>query len=291
MSDRAARRCVGTLTAAALGIALLGACSNGSTDGPETKAEPTATTAVAPLDPQTGSTLEEARDAAEAAGYAASAHNATESDTKPSANWRVCFQAVSDDTVDFGVVEEGALCPKKDGGPLTWPEVPDVTGRTYAKAVNALTKAGLDEDNIVADSVYKDVSVSLADAQGSPGDYTTCFQSPAAGVDLKPITQTVLALVKGDSCPSKKGTYKDKTNDPDYTPPPTPKPTPVRTAKPSPTSPAEWNGQCELTSPAGNCYRAGQFCANKHLGLSTHDANGRIIYCKQRSDGQRWNYS
>lgn len=43
-------------------------------------------------------------------------------------------------------------------------------------------------------------------------------------------------------------------------------------------------------SPAGNCYRAGQFCANKHVGMRTHDANGRIIHCKVRGDGQRWNY-
>ncbi|MHC0431915.1 PASTA domain-containing protein [Streptomyces sp. O3] len=314
------------LVAAALSVALLGACSDGSTDdkgaGTAATAKPTPTVTLAELDSQKGATLRAAQDTAEAAGYTTSAHNASEGAGTPSGTWKVCFETVRDGAVDFGAVQEGALCPAKDGGPLTWPDIPDVTGHTYARAVATLTEAGVDEEAVRIGSAYEDLSVSPADVADSPTDYTVCFQSPEPGADVKPDTKAALDLVEGGSCPSEKGTYKDKTNDPAYTPPPPSKPadstsggtTSGGTATSggsgtggsgtsgSGTSGGDassggsggtggWNGQCELTSPAGNCYRAGQFCANKHVGMRTHDANGRIIYCKERASGQRWNYS
>ncbi|WP_158710961.1 PASTA domain-containing protein [Streptomyces albus] len=290
-----------------LAVALLGACGGGDPQAePRKTVTATATTTVTAqperMSSQKGTTLGKARKAAEAAGYTASAHNASKGDAEPSGSWKVCFEDIGYGTVDYGAVEEGALCPKKDGGPLTWPKTPDVTGTVYAKAVTALTKAGLDEDDISAGSAYRDVTVTADDAESDPDDYTVCFQSPKAGSDIKPGTKAELTLVEGDSCPSAKGTYKDRKNDPDYTPP-----APARDSGTGSSSgggsgsgsggsggsgdTGQWNGQCELMSPAGNCYRAGQFCANKHLGLQTHDAGGRIIYCKERADGQRWNYS
>lgn len=136
--------------------------------------------------------------------------------------------------------------------------------------------------------------------EGDADGYKACFQTPSAGKDVKPGTEATLTLVEGGSCPSRKGTYKDRRNDPGHTPPSPPSNSGSGGSTGGSGSTdgsggsggaAEWNGQCELTSPAGNCYRAGQFCANKHLGLRTHDAGGRIIYCKERADGQRWNYS
>ncbi|MFE0946938.1 hypothetical protein [Streptomyces mutabilis] len=48
-------------------------------------------------------------------------------------------------------------------------------------------------------------------------------------------------------------------------------------------------GVCELTSPAGNCYADGQFCAKKHRGLSTHGRGGEYLTCEPDSGGTwRW---
>lgn len=49
-------------------------------------------------------------------------------------------------------------------------------------------------------------------------------------------------------------------------------------------------GGCELTSPAGNCYADGQFCAQKHRGMSTHGRGNEYLTCEQDSDG-RWRWS
>ncbi|GAA5010646.1 hypothetical protein [Streptomyces hyderabadensis] len=49
-------------------------------------------------------------------------------------------------------------------------------------------------------------------------------------------------------------------------------------------------GGCELTSPAGNCYADGQFCAQKHRGMSTHGRGGEYLTCERDSDG-RWRWS
>lgn len=296
------------VTLGVMGTLLLGACSGSGAEAEPKEtvtvtATATATVTAKPEDitSQKGVSLKEAQEAAEAAGYAVSSHNANKGDARPSGNWTVCFEAIGYGTVDYGAVEEGALCPKKDGDPLTWPTVPDVVGSTYAKAVKALVKAGLDEENIGVDSAYKDVSLSAADVEDDADDHTVCFQSPAAGKDVKPDTEATLTLVEGGSCPAGKGTYQDKKNDPNYTPPPAPRRDSGSGGSGSSggsgggsgggsDNAAGWNGQCELMSPAGNCYRAGQFCANKHVGMRTHDANGRIIHCKVRGDGQRWNY-
>ncbi|PJE98248.1 hypothetical protein CUT44_08240 [Streptomyces carminius] len=281
-----------------LGVFLLGACS-GSGAGAEPAETVTATATVTAkperISSQKGVTLKDAREAAEGAGYTVSVHGANKGGAEPSENWKVCFEGIGYGTVDYGAVEEGALCPKKDGGPLAWPKAPGVTGKTYAEAVKALTKSGLDEGRISADSAYKDVSLVQAEVEGDADGYTVCFQSLKAGADVKPGAEATLTLVEGGLCPSKKGTYQDKENDPSYTPPPPPSSSQRDSGSGGSTGgaggSAEWNGQCELTSPAGNCYRAGQFCANRHVGMRTHDANGRIVYCKVRGDGQRWNYS
>ncbi|MGW2765693.1 PASTA domain-containing protein [Streptomyces sp. NPDC001275] len=211
---------------------LLAACSGG---GADTEAEPSATVTVTvtatatatatvtatpgTMDSLKGRPLAEAQTIAERAGYAVTSHNANKGKARPSGTWPVCFEDIGYGKVDLGVVEEGALCPEKDGGALTWPVIPDVAGKTYGKAVQTLRKARLDADNVEADSAYEDVSLSVADAADDPGAYTVCFQKPRAGTTAKTTTTTTLTLVKGSSCPAKKGTYKDPENDPDYTPP------------------------------------------------------------------------
>ncbi|MET8626862.1 hypothetical protein ABZW30_24395 [Kitasatospora sp. NPDC004669] len=77
---------------------------------------------------------------------------------------------------------------------------------------------------------------------------------------------------------------------PQSTPPKAPQPK-VTTAQP-PTDPehtvAVGGGPCEIRSSAGNCYAAGQFCRNDDLGKSTHDAGGRVIYCRMVSGKPHW---
>ncbi|ARP74258.1 hypothetical protein LK08_21600 [Streptomyces sp. MUSC 125] len=46
---------------------------------------------------------------------------------------------------------------------------------------------------------------------------------------------------------------------------------------------------CAITSPAGNCYADGQFCATRHHGLSTYGKGGEYLTCERDSAGVwRW---
>ncbi|MBQ0829275.1 hypothetical protein [Streptomyces tagetis] len=47
---------------------------------------------------------------------------------------------------------------------------------------------------------------------------------------------------------------------------------------------------CAITSPAGNCYADGQFCANRHHGMSTYGRGGEYLTC-QRDGAGRWRWS
>ncbi|MGV9555438.1 hypothetical protein [Streptomyces sp. NPDC003522] len=51
------------------------------------------------------------------------------------------------------------------------------------------------------------------------------------------------------------------------------------------------SGTCSITSNAGNCYQAGQYCRNGDHGASTTTAGGTRITCTYRSNGWRWSYS
>jgi hypothetical protein len=44
---------------------------------------------------------------------------------------------------------------------------------------------------------------------------------------------------------------------------------------------------CQPVSKAGNCYRSGEFCANKHHGVTGVDGDGHNIVCTN-NDGWRW---
>ncbi|MET8541755.1 hypothetical protein ABZW03_14040, partial [Kitasatospora sp. NPDC004799] len=76
-------------------------------------------------------------------------------------------------------------------------------------------------------------------------------------------------------------------------PPATKAPQPKVTTAQPPTDPeppaaAGAGTGCEIRSNAGNCYEAGQFCRNADLGKSTHDAGGRVIYCRMVSGKPHW---
>ncbi|MFJ6378769.1 hypothetical protein ACIQI7_01995 [Kitasatospora sp. NPDC092039] len=76
-------------------------------------------------------------------------------------------------------------------------------------------------------------------------------------------------------------------------PPATKAPQPKVTTAQPPTDPeppaaAGAGTGCEIRSNAGNCYEAGQFCRTADLGRSTHDAGGRMIYCRMVSGKPHW---
>ncbi|MFG3227744.1 hypothetical protein ACGF07_23570 [Kitasatospora sp. NPDC048194] len=79
---------------------------------------------------------------------------------------------------------------------------------------------------------------------------------------------------------------------PQSAPPKAPQPKATTAQPPADTDPqhtaAAGGSQCEIRSNAGNCYAAGQFCRNDDLGKSTHDANGRVIYCRMVSGKPHW---
>ncbi|KYK16173.1 hypothetical protein ACWEWL_16650 [Streptomyces rochei] len=74
-----------------------------------------------------------------------------------------------------------------------------------------------------------------------------------------------------------------------HTPEPVPTPAPERMKDTGTGGTGGGTGACELTSPAGNCYADGQFCAKKHRGLSTHGRGGEYLTCEPDSGGTwRW---
>ncbi|MFC8867781.1 hypothetical protein ACFUAC_09020 [Streptomyces sp. NPDC057148] len=74
-----------------------------------------------------------------------------------------------------------------------------------------------------------------------------------------------------------------------HTPEPDPAPEPEKTKDTGTGGTGGGTGACELTSPAGNCYADGQFCAKKHRGLSTHGRGGEYLTCEPDSGGiWRW---
>ncbi|MFE4048863.1 hypothetical protein [Streptomyces sp. YIM B13518] len=89
---------------------------------------------------------------------------------------------------------------------------------------------------------------------------------------------------------------RDCDGRPLYTPKPTPAPEPARTrdtgsgGSGGSGGTGSGTGACELTSPAGNCYADGQFCARKHRGLSTHGRGGEYLTCA-RDSGGTWRWS
>ncbi|MFR9796111.1 hypothetical protein ACL02U_09445 [Streptomyces sp. MS06] len=75
----------------------------------------------------------------------------------------------------------------------------------------------------------------------------------------------------------------------------TPEPTPARTSSTGGSSGGTSGSTggskaCALTSPAGNCYADGQFCAKRHHGMSTYGKGGEYLTCEPDGSG-RWRWS
>ncbi|RKN37982.1 PASTA domain-containing protein [Streptomyces hoynatensis] len=158
----------------------------------------------------TGRSLAGARDAAVAAHYAATSHDASDGNAGQGmeGDWTVCFQTPAAGTrapagtaIDLAVVREGLPCPAADGAAIPYLEVPEVLGRTFARAAEALEGVGL--DRVVAAGAYADVPLPAA-----YGDWIVCFQDPEPGTEVRdPRTTARLSLVgPGLACPAEEFT-------------------------------------------------------------------------------------
>ncbi|MBO1416518.1 hypothetical protein [Streptomyces sp. FH025] len=123
----------------------------------------------------------------------------------------------------------------------------------------------------------------------------TAPPSPTAAVPTAPAPPAVTPTTVPDPAPTPTGAATPATPPtahPQSAPAKAPQPK-VTTAQP-PTDPepehttAAGGAGCEIRSNAGNCYAAGQFCRDADLGRSTHDANGRMIYCRMVSGKPHW---
>lgn len=218
MKVRSVRVRVAAAVAAA--VAVLGACTP---DGGQDSAVASSTPTPA-LVKQVGEPLDAALEVAREAGFTPSSHDAGDQDRTQflKSDWTVCFEKRTATTVDFGVVRAKEPCPGEDGGPIPWPELPDLVGLTIDEAVSKLGANDIDSGMLETTSPFKDVTVP-ADTD----DWTICFTDPKAGAVIKPDTGNIEAeaVKPGTSCPKKSGGYLDKTNDPDYTPKPKPEKT------------------------------------------------------------------
>ncbi|MEU1217220.1 hypothetical protein ACFYSH_33540 [Streptomyces sp. NPDC005791] len=177
--------------------------------------------------------LDEARDAAEAAGFGVGDHNASDDDKSiwMRSNWTVCFQETGwtrsgTRTIDFGAVQTGAPCPGTDGGAIPWPAMPDLVRKTWKTAHKEVVGLGIvADDRVRADTVY--LNDQLPD-EGEYDDWRVCVTDPGEGGDVTLDTWVTLELTDPDNgCPEPgredgddaRLPDRDKDGDPDYSDP------------------------------------------------------------------------
>jgi hypothetical protein len=212
-----------------IGAGLGGQLDDNTPDTTEAGAKNAAASAskAAALTDYTGKALDEAEKGARAAGYTLGRHDASPEDRAivVRSAWTVCFQKAdtAGKTVTFAAVKDDEPCPKKDGGALPWPTMPNVVGDTYNTALKALHHAGIDTTDVTLDDVYLDVDAPTAKQAAAKGDeWRVCFQRPAENADVTSTTKVRLDLGRWtdadtvQKCPAKKNTtYKIPANDPD----------------------------------------------------------------------------
>ncbi|MFF5760381.1 hypothetical protein ACFY7A_33720 [Streptomyces longwoodensis] len=163
----------------------------------------------------------------------------------------------------------------------TVPTLDDHSGRTIGRAVAAARRAGLTY------AVYLQGTGASLDGGGRRASSWGAREKVCSQLD-DPDDVTgafdVAFVVARDG--------RDCAGKPLYTPKPTPEP--VKTSGGT-TGGSGGGGSgggstgCALTSPAGNCYADGQFCAARHHGMSTYGKGGEYLTCEQDAGGiWRW---
>ncbi|MEU9117496.1 PASTA domain-containing protein [Streptomyces sp. NPDC048483] len=173
----------------------------------------------------TGKPLDKAEEQARAAGYTTGAHDASPKDRNifMRSGWVVCFQKPDTDDghklIDFGAMKDGEPCPNKDGGPIPWPTMPDLKGKTWEAATGALNGLGVKQDSIRADTAYANDTLPT---EGEYDDWKVCATDPAEGEDIDTSSTSAVTLdltAPGNGCPgSEYANLPDKDDDgtPDY---------------------------------------------------------------------------
>ncbi|WP_369193394.1 PASTA domain-containing protein [Streptomyces djakartensis] len=213
----------------------------------------------------TGRTLRVAQSAAYEDGFNSVSHDASDGDAGQwdDDNWLVCFQKVTgaSKTIDFGVVRTGQPCPKRDGDPIPWPEMPDVVGLAFEKASVKVDRIGVKE--VTVEGAYTDVT-----PPADPDAWKVCFQNPEAGERVeypKNATVTLKVVEPGTGCPREEFTELH--------------PDPVVTEDSDPDS-----GDGDVDLPSAH---PGSFCAPQ--GARGVSSTGKVLRCAPGSDGRnRW---
>ncbi|MFC7883426.1 hypothetical protein ACFUVV_16350 [Streptomyces sp. NPDC057376] len=180
-----------------------------------------------------GMPLDEAREAAEAAGFGVDEHDASDQDKSIMLrlNWTVCFQRTGwtssgTKTIDFGAVQTGAPCPGTDGGAIPWPKMPDLVWKTWKTAQKEVVDLGIvPAEDVRADTAY--LNDQLPD-EGEYDDWRVCATDPAEGGDVTADDWVTLELTDPENgCPDPDREDGDEPNlpdrdddgDPDYSDP------------------------------------------------------------------------
>ncbi len=193
--------------------------------------------------------------------------------------------------------------PADPGTPL-----PNVVGLHADKAKDALQQP---DAYIAKDVTFHDVHTGESHARAVliASHWTVCAQQPAAGSpSARDMTVTLFVVKNEEECPgaasappsgrpsasasSPAATVSQVQTTPAAITPATATAQPVVPTSHAPaSSPPVRTVGCELTSPAGNCYHAGEFCPKADVGLTTHDATGREIVCRPDGSRNRWLYA
>ncbi|MER6250310.1 hypothetical protein ABT224_02770 [Streptomyces sp. NPDC001584] len=243
----------------------------------------------------TGKGLADARQGAEAAGYAVGVRDASDQSRNVllTGNWTVCFQKVGDQAggaagkrnVDFSAVQTGEPCPKESGGALPWPVMPNVVGATYNKAVADLKQAGIPAAQVKLEDVYLDTDTPTAEQAAQDGEeWHVCFQAPDKDTKVTSTTPIRLGLGKWSDaslvkqCPAAKGTtYLIPANDPNYKRPGSPTADDDSSGSDDTTGGATGGSSSKTVHPGSFCSPAG----------AVGTANGKTYTCKG-PDPNRW---
>ncbi|MGA5215638.1 PASTA domain-containing protein [Streptomyces cinereoruber] len=168
-----------------------------------------------------GMSLDDARKAAEAAGFGVDEHDASDQDKSiwMRLNWTVCFQRTGwtssgTKTIDFGAVKKGAPCPREDGGAIPWPTMPNLVWKTWRTAHKEVAALGtVPADRVMASTAY--VNDQLPD-EGEYDDWRVCVTDPAEGEDVTVDLWVTLELTHPDNgCPAPDREDGDRPSLPD----------------------------------------------------------------------------
>ncbi|MEV7790453.1 hypothetical protein AB0O68_00485 [Streptomyces sp. NPDC087512] len=168
-----------------------------------------------------GMSLDDAREAAEAAGFGVDEHDASDEDKSimMRLNWTVCFQRTGwtssgTRTIDFGAVKKGAPCPAADGGAVPWPTMPDLVWKTWRTAHQEVAALGtVPADHVMASTAY--VNDQLPD-EGEYDDWRVCATDPGEGGDVTVDLWVTLELTHPDNgCPDPDREDGDRPSLPD----------------------------------------------------------------------------